>query len=115
MCSTGTESDRLRLPNAGFHPRSAADQRSRRSRSCSIAIRAAGVTIKGEQGGEAQPEHDRGREGDPPLPPGPPPVISRVRNSTLMPNAIGSTPRIAVTAVSTTGRARSRQVSMIAS
>ena len=33
----------------------------------------------------------------------------------FMPNAIGSTPRIAVTAVSTTGRARSRQVSMIAS
>jgi len=42
-------------------------------------------------------------------------VISRVVNSMFMPNTIGSTPRIAVTAVSTTGRARSRQVSMIAS
>ena len=46
---------------------------------------------------------------------GAPIVISRLRNSTFMPNAIGSTPRIAVTAVSTTGRARSQQVSRIAS
>ena len=46
---------------------------------------------------------------------GAPTVISRVMNSIFMPNAIGSTPRMAVTAVSTTGRARSRQVSRMAS
>ena len=46
---------------------------------------------------------------------GAPTVISRERNSIFMPKAIGNTPRIAVTAVRTTGRARSRQVSRIAS
>ena len=46
---------------------------------------------------------------------GAPTVVSWESSSRLMPKAIGSTPRIAVTAVSTTGRARSRQVSMIAS
>ena len=48
--------------------------------------------------------------------PGAAPIVtSRDRNSMFMPNAIGSTPRMAVTAVSTTGRARSRQVSRMAS
>ena len=46
---------------------------------------------------------------------GAPWVMARSMKSTLMPKAIGSTPRMAVIAVSSTGRARSRQVSMIAS
>lgn len=46
---------------------------------------------------------------------GAPCVISRLMKSRLMPKAIGNTPNIAVTAVNTTGRARSRHVSRIAS
>jgi hypothetical protein len=42
-------------------------------------------------------------------------VISRVMNSMFMPNAIGSTPRIAGHGGEHDGRARSRQVSRIAS
>ena len=45
---------------------------------------------------------------------GAPIVVSRFISSRLSPKAIGNTPRIAVAAVSTTGRARSRQVCRIA-
>ena len=46
---------------------------------------------------------------------GAPKVVSWFINSRFRPKAMGSTPKIAVKAVSTTGRARSRQVSKIAS
>ena len=46
---------------------------------------------------------------------GAPIVVSRFISSRFSPKAIGNSPRIAVAAVSTTGRARSRQVFRIAS
>jgi hypothetical protein len=94
---------------------SAADQRKRRSRRCSIAISAAGVTIKVSMVAKPSPNTMAVERLIHHCVAGAPTVISRDMNSMFMPNAIGSTPRIAVTAVSTTGRARSRQVSRMAS
>src|SRR5215510_13572720 len=95
--------------------RSAATQRMRHSRMFSIAISAAGVTIRVSRVAKPSPNTMAVERLIHHCVAGAPMVISRERNSMFMPKAIGSTPRIAVTAVSTTGRARSRQVSMMAS
>ena len=81
----------------------------------SIAISAAGVTISVSTVAKPSPNTMAVERLIHHCVAGAPTVISRDRNSTFMPNAIGSTPRMAVTAVSTTGRARSRQVSRMAS
>jgi len=87
--------------------RKAADQRKRRSRRCSIAISAAGVTIKVSMVAKPSPNTMAVERLIHHCVAGAPTVISRDMNSMFMPNAIGSTPRIAVTAVSdsTLGRA----------
>ena len=93
-----------------------AARRSRRqARKLSIAISAAGVTTSVSTVAKPSPNTMAVDRLIHHCVAGAPIVISRVSSSTLTPKAIGSTPRIAVTAVSTTGRARSRHVSTIAS
>src|SRR5438093_4630369 len=105
--------DRLKAGNR--QERSVAEKRRRRSRKLAIAISAAGVTIRVRTVAKPRPKTIAVDRLIHHCVAGAPTVISRARNSTFMPNAIGSTPRIAVTGVRTTGRARSRHVSMIAS
>ena len=81
----------------------------------SIAISAAGVTISVSTVAKPRPNTIAVDRLIHHCVAGAPTRISRVRKSMFTPNAIGSTPRMAVTAVSTTGRARSRQVSRMAS
>src|SRR6266436_7592410 len=93
-------------PNAGSRQwRSAAERRRRRSRRLAIAISAAGVTTRVSTVAKPRPNTMAVERLIHHCVAGAPSVISRERNSIFIPNAIGSTPRIAVTAVRTTGRA----------
>src|ERR1700704_5302228 len=93
--------------------RHAVPHRLRRSAICSIAIRAAGVTTSVNTVAKARPKTMAVERLIHHCVDGAPTVMPRDRNSTFTPKAIGSTPSTAVVAVSTTGRARSRQVSKI--
>jgi hypothetical protein len=95
--------------------RIAAAQRARRSLKLAIPISAAGVTMSVSTVAKPSPNTIAVERWIHHWVAGAPTVTSRVRKSRLTPKAIGRTPRMAVTAVSTTGRARSRQVSRIAS